>query len=73
MCLSHFNPILCVEEKGNVRSSPPKKIVQNEGTTCGHSLDIYLKIYYLALGNESMYETKHAGSSFMPTKYDFDA
>lgn len=52
---------------------PLKKIVQNEGTTCGHSQDIYLKIYYLALGNESMYETKHAGSSFMPTKYDFDA
>lgn len=52
---------------------PLKKIVQNEGTTCGHIQDIYLKIYYLALGNESMYETKHAGSSFMPTKYDFDA
>lgn len=25
MCLSHFNPILCIEEKGNVRFPPSKK------------------------------------------------
>lgn len=67
MCLSHFNPILCIEEKGNVRFPPSKKIVHNEGTTCGHSQHIDLEIHCLALGNKSVDETKHTGSSLVPT------